>query len=430
MKKPNSRIRNLLYNGSPVYCSATVSVLNKKTNTTDNKTLSPENFRITGNNYTQSCSNDLPIGNVLCQSITLRIANDRRQWQDYDWSTAVIVLNSTIIDNGEPLNIRIGKFYVDGVKYVQSAIEITAYDMICKTNYGFIIQNVTPGTTTPTYSKIWNYFVYLCDTVLATRIGITLGANEHLYTNRCENIITQSPANSVDLSAIQPTSKAEYTLREVFGFVAQLVGANIVVDRLTDRIDIVKLNPLSERNIISGGNLNDEVEDIIDAGTLGDNIQDEIRGYSLSDLDYYVLDKYQSPPELEYADVKYTGLSMEYPVKNAANAKLDSITTNDNVIELYNPLLESAANSQLDQTNIQNILNALRTQICNKPIRPFDGTFLNNVLLEFGDNVLIQDADGNIYQSYITEHTYNYLGGSDISNSTKTLSKSNNTFFR
>lgn len=428
MKNPNANFKRLYRQGKPVYTYADVTIYNKKLNQTETKYLRPQNFRASGNSYSQSGNASCPIGNVLSKSVTLTFSNVHREWADYDWSTATIELKSAEKENNTYYTLDEGKFYVNHVRYIQNAVEVTAYDMIQFTNIERVLRNQIPGGGKE-YDTIRDYFKDLCDNVLASRMGISLSSSQHLYTDRSLNVNGMNFA----LAEIAPSNDKKTTLRDILGYMAQIAGGNVVVARKNIypyyAIDIVPLVLLPEFNVWSAGRIGENVEDVYDAGEFGQTVTDVYGGSDMSNIDYALLDNYTTPPTVEYSDTVFTGISLEYPVKNTTTNGKVSVGTDTNLLKLYNPLLESDADSQADQNTRIALINYIKSNICNKPIRPFSGTFKNNPLLEFGDNVLIMDAFGDIYQSYIAEHDYHYLSGSDINNKIRTQAQNNNQFY-
>lgn len=438
MKNPSATFKRLYLAGAPVYCKAIAQVYNKKYDRTDTVTLNPAKFRITGNSYTQNSDNNIPIGNVLCKSITLKISNQNNEWRDYDWNKASIELSSTIIDNETFYSVGEGQFYVDSAKFVQNAIEIIAYDMIAYTNFDMVIRNYVPPSGKE-FEDVSDYFKYLCDDVLAPRLGITLATGHHLYTTGSIDAIDYSPSGyiGVKMAQIVPEYKPTTTLRDILGYIAQLACGNICViyDAASTphyKIDLstLKIPHVGNNSIFyHAGNIEETIEDIYDAGTVDQQVTDRYIADNVTFTQYTLLEKFTAPPNVEYSDVEYTGVSIEYPVRDQSkNGVVSSIDSEDNVLKLYNPVLASD-NSSTGEPPRQAIANKI-TNYLAYPFRPFEGTVLNNPLLEFGDSVIVMDGHGDFHPSYIGKHVYNYLSGSDISNNTKLLSQDFNTFYR
>lgn len=422
-------VKSRIIKGEPIYTRARVEFASGET-----ITLTPEQFRVSGNSYTTTGGNNFPIGKVLSKSITLRVSNLYNQWDAYDWRTATIILYSVIRNFSSTGDERIneGKFYSASVRYVQSAIEITAYDMLAQTDYGFVIRNVEPSTGAKIYDTIWDYFVYLCDTVIATKMGIQLDSNQHLYSLRLTT--ERFPNSDFLLDAIQPDSRSKTTLRDALGYIAQIAGGNALMKTVNYYpyyvIDIVPYSVLGKTDFYNAGEFDEDVTDIYDAGEFGEEVTDAYNSAFFSSMNYVLLDRYLTPPEIEYSDTTFTGVQLTYPVRSSDDGTAVYKTTDDNVMELYNPLCQVASNTATEQTRLRNTAFNIAARFCFKPFRPFEGSFLCNPLIEFGDNVVLIDAHGRAFQSFVSEHTLNYLGTSEISNNTKSDNRSNQVYYK
>ena len=437
MKTVTSTQRQLLDDGIIVYSRAIVYFQNEDGTGAGSLTLTPENFRVSGNSFSQSAgASGFPLGAVLCKSIVLTISNQHDEYGDYNWERSHVRLFSDIYPSGisgSNQNLsREGDFYTSTVRYVQNAIEITAYDMISLLNTPFYINNRNAGTGVKLYDTVWDYFVYLCNTVLRNRVG-DLGTGDmyarHLNTDRFMN-------STFSLNAIEPDMSAKTTLRDVFGYIAQLAGGNIVVtyDSIGAR-DVIDIIPYSlehtEYTIYTGMLFGETVTNTFDGGEFGETVTDVLQGGEVQNSTRVItLDHYQTTPTMEYKDVKLTGVSVSYPVVNSNNNTASTSSSSDNVLSLENPLLEIGENTAENRARVQACVDNIYDAVCEKPIRPFEGTFYNNPLIEFMDNIIVVDGWGNAHNSFVTEHTYNYLGTSQIANRVPTIAQNKNVFFR
>lgn len=430
MKNISTAVKQRIIKGEHVYTAAVVYF-------PDNTRiyLSPEKFRVTGNSYTTNGGNTFPIGKVLSKSVVLKLSNLHNEWDAYDWRKARIDLRSHIYDSeGTLTSMQEGRFYAASVRYVQSAIEVTAFDMLAQLDYNFVIRNVNSATGAKLYNTIWDYFAYLCDTVVAEYMGITLASGQHLYSDTLRDRHFNN--SGFIMNAIQPDSRSKTTLRDVLGYIAQIAGGNIVMDNTLPtlpKIDIVVYNFTREYNYYNAMSFDDEVEDVYDAGDFTEPVLSTVDRYqsgTFSEMNYFLLDRYTTPPELEYSDTTFTGVDLTYPVVNDDDFTVTSATSRENVLALYNPLCEVASNTASEQTRLTAVAQGIANRFCNKAIRPFEGSFLCNPLIEFGDNVLVVDAFGQVYDSFVSEHTLNYLGTSEISNNTKSDNRSNQVYYK
>lgn len=439
MKKTTSAFKRAVESGSPVYTYANVTFYNNDGTSAGSVVLTPEDFRVNGNNYTQSGGSTFPLGVVLSKSVTLTINNLYNQWEGYDWNNTRINLESVVYPDGidgRRLFVDEGMFYTYEVRYIQQAIEVVAYDFVETMDSKFLIRN-TDGQGQIIYPTLWDYFVYLCDVELADRLGIDLSSFPvecHMYSKR----IKQERFTNSDfvLSTIVPDNRANTTLRDAFKYVAQLAGGNIVVIYNPDpasnyKIDIIPYElEHTETELITGMTFGDTVNTVYDGGEFGETVTDTLTGDNISDFNYILLDKYITPPTMGYNDIVYTGVSITYPVVGQTDKNTTEYGTKDNMIEIDNVLCTLENNpSAADIARVTACAENIYNMICNKPIRPFTGVFSNNPIYEFMDNAIVIDSFGAAYNSFITEHTMNYLNGSDIKNSTPTPQKNRRVFF-
>ena len=284
------------------------------------------------------------------------------------------------------------------------------------------ISTAAPSATTPTYATLWDYFVHLCDDVLAPKLGVTLSSGQHLYS---DNLSSGFRNSQMPLDAIHGEGHPSTSLRDIFGYIAQLAGGVIVFRPAPNNqpycvVDIVSFD-LSTRALYNGGTFVDAITTSFDGGTF--DVQSSytpLVGGSLGSDNIPILKSYQSQ-SLTYGESRYTKVSLTYPT-SAGNEETKSYgRSDDNILALYNPLAQASTSTlKTDRaTRVQNIYTALSYNV-NSSIKPFSGKYKNDVLAEILDNVIVQDMDGHAYNSFIGGITYNYLGTTDISNSTPT----------
>ena len=169
-----------------------------------------------------------------------------------------------------------------------------------------------------------------------------------------------------------------------------------------------------------GGEFDEVVTSYTDGGLFNDCFD-----YS-NNNDYIVLDKYQAAPSIEYNDIQYTGVRIKYPIPSSeAGGSAQWVPSSDeNIIELENPLAQDTTDGS---TKVRQAAHRIFSAI-QQPIRPFNGSFMNNPLIEFMDRVIVVDVDGTAYNSFVGEHTLNYLGMSNIANRTPTREENNRKY--
>lgn len=427
MKETTAEIRQKIYDGIPVYTKCTIMVNHKETGTVKTFKLEPTDFTVQDNSYTVNGGYDIPIGKVVSKSIKLSIDNTGDRFYGYDLNTGIIGLQSVVYPNGIGQTARAfneGVFYVDNVDIVNYTIKLTAYDRISVLDTPFIIRTAT-STHTALYPTIWDYFVHLCDDVYRELIGEPETAGVHWYSSELSS--NHFLNSDMPLAAIEGASKATMTLREVFGYIAQIAGGVVVLDSM-EKINIKSLQ-LSSVIYINGLTFSDTVTETYDGGILG-----EVHSWtSYSALAFTstpntaLLDRYVTPPVVEYTDVEYTKVTISYPIPNNEKGGSASVGSSDyNVLKLNNPLCQRSNDNNAD---IVVVANKIRNRIGNtRTIKPFSGTFTNNPLIELLDNVIIVDSNGIAHNSFVGEHTMNYLGSSEISNRTPTVGQNKRTY--
>lgn len=430
MKYADGNIKQKIYDGIPVYTKCSITVNHKDTGAAQTFNLEPTDFTVQDNSYTENGGFDLPIGKVISKSIKLSIDNTGDRFDGYDLTTGVIALKSLIYPDGlqaTPIAFDEGIFYVSTVDIINYTVKLTAYDRISVLDTPYGISNYNPSTRKPIYSTLWDYFVHLCDDVYRELIGkpVPTGGT-HWYSNNLANHFLNS---DMPLDGIVGEGNPSTTLRDIFGYIAQLAGGVVVLDSL-EKIDI-KSPKLIYDTYINGMTFSDTVIDIydggeFDSGTLGYTVY-----YTLefpATVNYALLDKFTSPPIVEYTDVKYTKVTISYPMMDSKQNGSASYGSSDyNVLNLVNPLCQrSDDNNARIREVAQNIL--IQTAFSITTMKPFSGTYTNNPLLEIMDSVIVVDSNGIAYNSFVGEHTMNYLGASEIANHTPTVGQNKRTY--
>lgn len=67
-------------------------------------------------------------------------------------------------------------------------------------------------------------------------------------------------------------------------------------------------------------------------------------------------------------------------------------------------------------------------RILGVPFRPFRGSFIPDTSVEFMDMVYLVTRDNEVYTSFITDLTFNYLGASDFANASTSASDNNSSY--
>ena len=436
----------LYYEGLAAYTYATIQVPGLFDGLTCTIDLEPDDFTAKDNSYTVNGGFDFPIGNVISKGIKLSISKASLLTGSYDWNKAVITLKTALFPDGtgNPSTVvkyTEGKFYANDVKINPSNIQITAYDAVSVLDTPYYINNANPNTHVKIYDTLWDYFVHLCDDVYREKLGEEEVSGIHWYSGSFGDIIN----SGFSLDAIETDADANTTLRDIFGYIAMLAGGNIVLDG-NQKIKIIKYS--LDRNKYICGLTFDKIVSMVyfgdEFGTgSGETISDN--GIDFSSLNSFpILDKYVSPPTLEYNDMLYSKVTITYPRPNTKNGSatgyISDYESNPdyNPLSLYNPLCQKTNDSDTTVVNAAKNIHSViphgtwgdPSYINRTAIKPFSGSFMCNPLLEFMDSVIVIDINGEAYLSFVGEHTMNYLGASDISNHTPSVGRNQHNFTR
>ena len=342
---------------------------------------SRNDFFISGNKYDHSFSAAFPMGEAACKVLDIGINNTDDRYSAHDFDGAQIVLYTEIGDIDSAYErMQEGVFNVVEAKSTGDIIEISAADNMQKTDVDM------PTVSYPaTLRQIVN--------AICTECGLVLGTVN--FPNRTYRVTVTPP---------------EMTCREMLGYVAQIAGGNAMIDE-TGRLVFKSYVPgqYSSSDIISGGNFGDGLSNTISGGVFGNSTSDSINGTELdTQLTYILLSNYTTEPEIATDDIIITGVSYTYKVNKVTRTELYG--SEGYVLKLENPLI--AGQRTLG-------LRLIGDYIIGMNVRPFSGSFSPNPSIELMDTVYVVDRKGNIYQSFVTSNTFNYLGYSDVANETE-----------
>lgn len=377
MRSVSNSFKQVIANGGPFYAYARITLQSGTI-----LTLTSENdFFISGNKYDQSFTAAFPMGEAVCKTIDIGINNtdDKYSAHDFDGATIVLYTEAVVAEN-QVERISEGTFYVLESNAVGDIIEISGADAMHKADKDM------PTVTYPaTLREIVN--------AICTECGLTLGT---VYFNHFDYNVTVAPK--------------EMTCREMLGYVAQVAGGNAMINP-TGRLIIkaYQSGQYSSSHIISGGKFGDELTDIISGGTFGDNTTNSVTAPELSsNTDYVVLSNYTTEPSIATDDIIITGVSASHKINGVMQTVLYG--TEGYVLKIENPLIYGQLSAGV---------RLIGSSIVGMKVRPFSGTFSPNPTIELMDTVYVVDRKDNVYQSFVTSNTFNYLGGSEIANETK-----------
>lgn len=388
MKNVSNEFKEIIKKGGPFYAYADM-VLSDGTELS----LDSENdFYIDGNSYTESSGDGFPLGAALAKTIDIGIDNSDERFSKYDFYYARITLyTETDLPSGKIEKIKEGTFTVISALAPGDIIEITASDDMYKSDKEYTSKLDYPLPALRVLQEV------------CTQCDINLGSVS--FTN--DDFLVQKRPEGL-------------TGRQVIGYIAQIAGGNALFDE-NNRL-LIKTYDYSvfeQHELITGGQMGDGITDKISAGTFGDNLQNYISGGEFGENNsYHLLSEFASDPEIATDDVVITGISATGKEEDEEVTYLYG--TDDYALAITNPLIEGEEEAAI---------KLIGDIVIGIIVRPFSGEFFPDPTIQFMDPVYLVDKKDNIYQSFITEHVFNYLGNSSLANATKSPEKNNSSYY-
>lgn len=405
------------------YPYARITLAETSTQKAQSLILTPEkDFLIEGNSYSESLGSGFPLGSAICKTITLTIDNHDERFSKYDFRNAKIGLTSIIESNvnGEILNESVieGQFTVIDSVTPGSKLEITAYDDMYKADVKYI-SGVGKGANPLTLLE-----------EICNRCGITLDDSFRRYIQNTFN--TDTPICHLQNIPIDCTG------RELIGYIAMVCGGNAFIRNGYLTLQRYSVENQKKIYALSGGRVDDDLT--FDTQVRSGNIN-TANSEILSDDDYKILNISSNPPyhilhsfinepDISTEQVKVTGISTNITVENSDNVEDNetSENTDENIIlfgtDEYALHIDNPLYYGIEKTLVAYIGN----QIVGFSAKAFSGEFSPNPLITFGDSCIVIDRKNNMHVSFITNHTFNYLGNSEISNEIETTERNKSTY--
>lgn len=321
----------------------------------------------------------IPLGVAIEKSIQLEIANDDGKYSDYDFLDAEITLYLQFELSESTESISFGKFTVVTPYTRGSTIIITAVDNMYRTDMPYDTQLAFPNTIG----------AMLRDSCSAT--GLLLHSSEF-------------PHNDFTVQE-KPTG---FTHRQIIGFIAMIAGGNARINRFGN-LEILPYNLLKDSNLLDGGDFKTWVyEHTIDGGSFNPwTTGDIVSGGEFSDLKkYHVLFEWMNDPKIDTDDIVITGIQTVYTEEDTEKTLL--VGEEGYVLKIENPLIVGKE---------QEALPYMAENLLGSTFRQFEGDHVSYPLAEFMDPVIIVDRNGNIYNSFITDIDFTFLGITTFKNS-------------
>ena len=381
MKNVSNEFKKIERAGGPFYTYAKCTLADKTELIFD----SEQDFYADGNSFSQSGGGGFPLGSAVSKQITINLDNHDDRYSLYDFFGAKIVLYTEAdLPNGNKERILEGTFTVIDSVSPGDALEINAYDNMYKLDSDFTSKLSFPVSLQQLWNELCTYF----------------------------SLQNRSPSFKNDNYVVQNKPET-MTGREMAGYIAQIAAGNALIDANGGLIiRSYDFSPFDHDANISAGMLEEVINDSISGGTFKDGLAEILSGGEFGEsLSYYVLYDYTNSPDIATDDVTITGIATTIEGDDSEEETTLIYGTDDYAIQIDNPLI--SGNEEQAITIIGQSLNGVT-------IRPFSGDFSPAPSLEFMDMVAVVDRKDNIYQSFVTDHTFSYLGGSSISNETET----------
>ncbi len=336
--------------------------------------LSESEFTLKNNNVSEGAGvSGLPLGVAVCRSIQIEIKNDDDRYSDYDFFGARIHLYLTYQLSQSVEKIDYGFYTVTTPETYGTTVIIRAYDDMHKADKPYDTDLIYP-------THIGDILMDAC-----RKCGINQGDINFPNSNF---VVTNKP------------KPKDATYRSIIGNIAMIAGGNARIDMQGYlRIKTYTFNAQGE-SALDGGNFQYNLGDVADGGNFTDYTSgDNYDGGHFGETRFAVLRSWRNL-KIETDDVVITG------VKDKDTGYQYGVA--GYVIEVKNPLYKG---------NHQNALNLIGNALIGARFRPFSGDCVANPIVEFMDDVAIHDRKGNIYQSFLTDVNFVFLGFTTLKNS-------------
>lgn len=391
MKSASNAFKRKMNGGNPLLCYADLTLVNGV-----KLSFGPENdFMVDGNSVSDgSGSSGFPLGAAVAKTVTINIDNSDDRYSDYDFYMArVTVWTGIDLDDGTTERIREGTFTVVDAVTPGETLEINAINDMYKADITYV-SSVTLPTDLITILKD------VC--------------------SQCEMLLGSPSFRNQDYRVSElPTGT---TCRAVIGYIAQIAGGNAYCDA-NNRL-IIKTYDLSvfeTAGIIDGG-LHEEIEeglDIgqgsagvnpnqVDGGNFGDGAVDQADGGDFGQNEAYHNLYDWTSLTVATDDVVITGITTTISTDDGDEAYLYGI--DGYTLNIDNPLIKG---------NEKDAVNRIGAAVVGITVRPFEGECVAYAIADFMDPVVIWDKKGNMYQTFLTDVAFEYVGGTTLKNSTE-----------
>lgn len=355
----------------------------------DQTVLNVENDKLwsSGVEIERAVSNDnsFDIGSVIINKATVVLNNIYDDFSDYDFSDAKVYIEIGLeLENRTIEKVKIGTFYVDEPRYNGSIITLECLDIMSNFDKNYSESNLT-------YPATLLQIVQDACSVCNVNNGISTLPNGQ-YT------VEEKP-NTESL-----------TFRQMLQWVGQISSQWFTIDSNNRLVSgWYNTSEYETMSIISGGKIGEDVEDLINSGTFGDGLQNYISSGEFGEsINYHFIDGISSF-SVDTDDVVITGLKV---------TECTESTEEDPETVQYGEdgyVLEISGNKLITKGNATSVASYVGSKIVGLRFRPFSVTCQNDPSIEAGDEVILCDYKGNLFQSFITNIRFSVGNSEDIS---------------
>lgn len=319
--------------------------------------LDETQFTVTNNSVTDGAAlSSVPIGVAVQKIAQLEVLNDQEQWGNYDFFGAKIRLYMTFALSNSTEKVERGLYTVTTPETYGETVIITAYDDMYKADKNY-------STTLSFPNTLKNMLIDICQTCSIPLLSTTFPHDDF---------------------TISTEPDGQYTYRQIISYIAMLAGGNARINN-AGYLEIITFSGITSNAYY--GNL--------------DGIETGAPEHVLSEWQSLTMDK---------NDITVTGVAIKIDTQSGQEKRL---TGNDGyVLTVSNPLINSE-----DETTLATAMHNVSEHLIGLKFRKFDGVSVSNPLIEFMDFVAVKDRRGRLYQSFVTDITFTFLGTSTIKNS-------------
>lgn len=372
MKNVSKEFRENIYKGAPLYQTAKIEFADGR-----EKELGKKDFYLSGNGFSDGPgANAFPLGEAMSKHITMVLVNDDDRFSDYDFYMAKIRvwLKCDLSETTE--SIFIGTFTVTTPESYGSQVTVDAIDDMYKGNEAYTTEISYPATL---------------GTILRDSC-LTCGVN----------LLSTAFSNNSFVVEEQPD---DITHRQLWGMIAMLAGGNARMDE-NNYLGIIEYDfSYFEKAQLNGGYFDAAIPYASGDDAYGGNFTDWSSGDSFDGGDFAELNDFHmfyraKIPTITTDDVVITG------IQTTVDEETYLFGSEGYVLNIENPLISN---------NPGGAVELIGSKIVGLRFRPFTIDHMAYPLAEFGDLCYIADRKGNVYQSVVTDVSFNFFGYTTIS---------------